>query len=243
MKRNYVNDYYFDNINSDRKAYLLGFFIADGCIGMNSGCVNSYNFSINISDIDKDLIEFYKKELEIVSKIRTSHNTKGALNRKPTVAIKWTSNYMKEVFENKFNIKSRKTNHLDFKFDFSLIPENYTFSFIRGFFDGDGHISYSEINHQFTFAFYATSKPFLEQIGTIFEKEFNVKFIIEGTIKTKMELFCLRFNSNFKRKDFINKLYNKFYKDSEISLERKKLKFEKYLNTVLNSATKEVESV
>ena len=33
MKHIYnVNEHYFDNINSDEKAYILGLFYSDGCI-------------------------------------------------------------------------------------------------------------------------------------------------------------------------------------------------------------------
>jgi len=235
-------DNYFDKIDSDIKAYLLGFFIADGCISKNSRCTNSYRFSINISDIDREILEIYKSELMTNNKIVTSHYKKGAINRKPVSCLRWTSGYMFEMFKVKYNINPNKTKDFNFTFNFELIDEEYYFSFIRGFFDGDGHISYTDTN-QFTFAFYATSKPFLEQIGKIFEKEFDIEYLIKGTIKTNIELFCLRFNCNQKRKYFIKKLYDKFYSNSKFSLLRKKLKFEKYLNTVLNSNGKKLESV
>lgn len=31
----HVNEHYFDNIDSDEKAYILGLFYADGCITNN----------------------------------------------------------------------------------------------------------------------------------------------------------------------------------------------------------------
>lgn len=240
MKRNYVVDDYFETIDSDLKAYLLGFFVADGCIVMNSGCKNSYKLSVNISEIDKELIELYQKEICPNNKIVISEYKTGAKNRKPTHQVKWTSNEMKESLE-KYNIKRNKTKDLDFEFPFDKINSNYIFSFIRGFFDGDGHLSYS--NGQLTFAFYATSKVFLQQIGEIFQKEFSIKYIIDSTIKSNMTLYCLRFHSNNKRRQFIDNLYNKMYNNCEFSLERKRYKFESYLNTVLNSEIKKSESV
>ena len=45
------------------------------------------------------------------------------------------------------NITPRKTYDLDFSFPFEFIPEQYIWDFIRGFFDGDGQISYSEATH------------------------------------------------------------------------------------------------
>jgi hypothetical protein len=236
-----VNDNYFETIDTDLKAYLLGFFIADGCIQMNARCVNSYKLSVNISEIDKELIELYQKEICPNNKISISNYRKGAIDRKPTHMIRWTSNKMKNDLEN-FNVLRNKTKHFDFKFPFEYIPNHLIFSFIRGFFDGDGNISYDGTN-RLTFAFFGTSKIFLQQIGEIFQKEFNVKYIIDESKKANMILYCLRFNSNFKRREFINNLYNKMYTNCQFSLSRKKLKFESYLNTVLNKENKKSLSV
>lgn len=236
MKRFPVNDDYFETIDSDLKAYLLGFFIADGCIVMNSRCKNSYKLSINISEQDKELVELYQKLICPNNKIVISVYKKGAINRKPTHQIKWTSNKMKKDLE-KYNIKKNKTKNFNFIFPFNLLDEKYYFSFIRGFFDGDGHLSYSK-DIQFTFGFYGTSKIFLSQIGEIFEKYFDVKYIIDVSKRKNMNLYCLRFNANYKRRKFISELYDKLYTNSEFSLLRKKEKFESYLNTVLSIEVK-----
>ena len=242
MKRNVSNENYFEEIDCDLKAYLLGFFLADGCITMNSGCKNSYKLSINISEKDKDLVKLYQETICPNNKIVISHYTKGAVNRKPTWQIKWTSNKMKEDLS-KFNISVRKTNDLTFEFPFDKLDSKLYFSFIRGFFDGDGHLSYEKDKIQFTFAFYATSELFLNQLGTIFQKEFNINYSITSNKKKNLNLYCLTFNSNNKRKDFIQKLYNKMYNNSQFSLDRKRLKFESYLNTVLNKEIKKSLSV
>lgn len=59
-------------------------------------------------------------------------------------------------------------------FHLKKIPNEYLWDFIRGFFDGDGQISYSDITKQSTFALYGTSEQFLSKLGDIFEKEFDV---------------------------------------------------------------------
>ena len=242
MIKNISNENYFNNIDCDLKAYLLGFFLADGCITMNSGCKNSYKLSINISETDKNIVELYQQTICPNNKITISNYTKGAKNRKPTYQIKWTSNIMKKDLEN-FNIYPRKTQDLNFEFPFEKLNTKFHFSFIRGFFDGDGALSYEKDKVQFTFAFYATSKLFLEQIGDLFKTEFNVDYKITGCKKSTMTLYQINFNSNNKRKYFIEKLYNKMYNNSEFSLDRKRLKFESYLNTVLNKETNKSLSV
>ena len=54
MKRKYdVKDDFFKEINSEEKAYLLGFFIADGTYSLGSGCKDSYRYQIHQQEIDK----------------------------------------------------------------------------------------------------------------------------------------------------------------------------------------------
>lgn len=242
MKRKTINDDYFENINTDTKAYLLGFFVADGCISMNSNCKNSYNLSIGISEEDRYILEIYKNEICPDNKISITNYKKGAINRKPVSRLKWTSTKMKKCLES-YNIRERKTYDFSFTFPFNEIDSKYIYAFMRGFFDGDGQISYNDSSKQFTFAFYGTSKLLLKQIGEIFKKDFNINYIIDESLKSNVVLYCLRFNSNQKRKVFIEKLYEKFYNNAEIFLIRKKLKFERYLNTVLNKETKKSLSV
>lgn len=67
-----VHDF-FDEIDSDEKAYLLGFFIADGCISKQSGRSKS-RFGICQSIDDLEVVEAYKKYLCISTKIQYSNN-------------------------------------------------------------------------------------------------------------------------------------------------------------------------
>lgn len=89
MKRHFVNDDYFSEINSEKKAYLLGFFIADGCIGMNEGCTNSYFMQVNICNDDRKVLELYQKEICPENKITvTNYQGGGVIHRRPVGKIK-----------------------------------------------------------------------------------------------------------------------------------------------------------
>ena len=58
MNRKYnVNDNYFDVIDNQNKAYILGFLYADGC-----NYKNGY-FKIDLQEEDKNMLEVFKKEL------------------------------------------------------------------------------------------------------------------------------------------------------------------------------------
>lgn len=224
-----VNHTYFDIINTEEKAYLLGFFIADGCTTYSN---RAYTFSVNLSEKDFKIINYYHYNICNKHNIIRSTYSKGAINRQPTLMVKWSSKYMSEIFIKNYNIKPRKTYDSEFIFNFDNIPSDLVRHFIRGYFDGDGHISFG--NGQLTFAIYGTSKNFLEQISLYLSKLYYVEPII-NCYKSKaiIKLHSLRFNSYRKRKFFIKELYDYFYKDSTIYLDRKKDKFENYLNTVL----------
>lgn len=231
MKRKYdVKDDFFKEINSEEKAYLLGFFIADGTYSLSSGCKDSYRYQIHQQEIDKCIVDWYKNAIVPSGNIvyKEPYTDKQGINHKGTYKLRWTSKTMHKDLE-LYNIFPKKTEDLTFEFPFNLIPNKFIWDFIRGFFDGDGQISYSKETRQFTFAMYGTSEKFMTQLGEIFEKEFGIEKRIEGIQKSKMVLYTLRFSANQKRLLFINNLYSKFYKGKHYFLPRKQSKFLNYL--------------
>lgn len=231
MKRKYdVKDDFFKEIDSEEKAYLLGFFLADGTYSLGSGCKDSYRYQIHQQEIDKCVVDWYKNAIVPEGNIvyKESYTDKKGTNHKGTYKLRWTSKTMHKDLE-LYNIFPKKTQDITFEFPFELIPHKFIWDFIRGFFDGDGQVSYSEETHQFTFALYSTSEKFMNQLGDIFEKEFGVRKRIEGIQKSKMVLYTLRFSSNQNRQAFIDALYSKFYKNKSYFLERKQIKFLNYL--------------
>ena len=231
MKRKYdVKDDFFREIDSEEKAYLLGFFLADGTYSLGSGCKDSYRYQIHQQEIDQCVVEWFKNAIVPEGRIdyKEAYTDAKGTNHKGTYKLRWTSKTMHKDLEN-FNITPRKTYDLEFEFPFEKIPNKYLWDFIRGFFDGDGQVSYSEETHQFTFALYGTSEKFMNQLGEIFEKEFGVEKRIEGIQKSKMILYTLRFSSNQNRQAFINALFSKFYTNKSYFLKRKQSKLLNYL--------------
>lgn len=238
------NDDYFTNINSSTKAYILGFTIADGSIdrSVRGNCIsNRLCFGNSIDDVE--IIELIKNEISPESKLYHKFNKVGAKNRKEQIYLRIASFKLCEDLINIYDIKPKKTHNKDFKIDFSKIPEEYIKDFIRGFFDGDGSVSFYKTNKTifFNFSFIFNSKDFAEQIGQIFEKLFNIRAVYYTHIGKTCTYYSMRFDYSRNRLEKIKEIYNWLYNDSTIYLKRKKIKFENYFKYRANSTNNIVE--
>lgn len=234
-----VNDDFFDNIDSEIKAYLLGFFLADGGIDGSKGrCGNdTYRLAINQSIDDLEVVKMFEKYICIESEIKYSNRQQGVKFRKPQCTIRWTSEQMTKTLAEKYNIHKRKSYFNEFVFPFQNIPQNLHRHFIRGFFDGDGSVDFAKImtangneTTRFQYSFICNSPMFAKQLGDIICK------ITEGVDSSIVEVkgkttnwWTLRFNThkiNSLEKRFA--FYEYLYKDSEFYLSRKKEKFDSF---------------
>lgn len=219
LKENKCNHNYFDKIDNEEKAYLLGFFIADGWI-------DKTRFGITIQSQDNYILEYYKKFSNSI--IYTKNRTTSSINRKDTSTIRWTSKHMKNVFQN-LQITQNKTHNIDFIFPFEKIESQHIRHFIRGFIDGDG--SFESNKGVFTITLVNTSFKFMQQIGNEFEK--IIKGIKSNITKIKgktIDYYTLRFNFfRTNKPEKVLQIYKYLYQDSTIFLTRKKNKIESYL--------------
>jgi hypothetical protein len=228
------NSFYFENIDTEYKAYILGFFIADGYIEKTS---NRICFNNSIDDIS--IIEKIMKEISPDSKLYYSNKQNGAIFRKKQVILRFTNKTIAKTLIEKYNISNGKTFNENYIFDFDKIPENLQHHFIRGYFDGDGSVSFIPKSKDkqlfFNFSFVFNSETFANQIAHIFFNLFNIIPVKYNHIGKTSNYVSLRFNYNRKRQIKIKEVYNWLYKDATLFLERKKIKFEQYLNTELNT--------
>ena len=230
------NDY-FNLIDTENKAYLLGFFIADGYLSEGSRvCLNN-----SIDDIE--VLQLFNREVSPESKITLLNKQAGAKFRKQQAVIRITSKEIYNTLVNNYGIVQNKTQNSDFKFDFSLIPENLQVHFIRGYFDGDGSVSFYRTNRTifFNFSFVFNSLSFSKQFAEIFENKFNIKSVIYNHIGKTANWHSLRFDYNRNRSAKIEEIYNYLYKDATIFLTRKKVKFNNYLEYRAKSIDNTIE--
>lgn len=131
LKNRYVieNEDYFDNIDTEFKAYILGFIYADGYVG------NHNDFCISLTDkcIDNyKILNIFKNELKTDLQISHSRDRDG--NGHYTFKF---SNKRLVCQLNNLGVFSCKS--LSMK-DLPNISQEMFHHFIRGYFDGDGSI-------------------------------------------------------------------------------------------------------
>lgn len=198
----------FDNIDTEEKAYWLGFIFADGYIStINNGRKNKYTFelSLQLSDINH-LIKFNKF---------TKHNKNNV--KTDSFRCRWsiTNKHLWETL-NSYGCTPQKSLTLKFPKleifkDTSLIRH-----FIRGYFDGDGCISRQIRSKTITLNVSVIGTPeFLDGL------EINSKFPKNSIHRIKDHRHSSQtIDLSFKKSEAVQFL-NFLYKDSTIYLDRK----------------------
>lgn len=207
-KQGYPRDeFYFNKIDSDEKAYWLGFLYADGC-------VHSNNNEISINITDKEHIEKFQKAIK-------------AINHKPTVTNDKRFENAKTLYQ--FSIKDKQLHQDLIKWGcvpqksliiekIPNIPRDYVSHFLRGYFDGDGSLHYLQGTNNYRISFVGT-EAFLADIQK--ELQTNVSFKNNNTGKA--------YTLQIAGRKQVERILNYLYQGSrpETRLDRK---YQKYLD-------------
>lgn len=226
-----INNLFFDCIDSEEKAYMLGYYFADGSCNSIKGKI-----SISQTKSDSYIIELFKK-LSPYSKIT---ETKEYINKstgyvsKPMLSVTIESEHMAKTLEN-YGIGHNKT--YESKTDFSFVPDNLMIHFIRGYFDGDGTVSVSNVIKKvsnkngivkeykysnYTWQIVCHNKEPLIAIKLFLEKKYD---IYSNIIQEKRGgNYVLLIN---RKKDFF-KIRDALYYNASYFLQRKKDKYFSY---------------
>ena len=213
--RHSVNKNYFKKIDSEEKAYWLGFLMADGCIYKGSDQY-SYRLQINLSIKDIDILERFKLDIESTHPIvEKSVFNKTTGKEYKTVTLKINSTDLcRDLIIN--GIVENKT----YSCAVPNIKKSLIRHFIRGFFDGDGCLSLLK-NNKAHFSIVGCA-DILNDFHKIF-KENNILTRIYDINHSSAK------SIETSSKKEIQKIYKFLYNNSKISLKRKKDKFEKII--------------
>lgn len=132
--RKYFHDFdFFENIDTEEKAYWLGFMFADGYIVNHENRYGEDSFGLTLAEDSLDSIEKFKKSLHATNPILYD-NSKSI--GQPLAKIVLTSQKTVNDLIDKGCIKQKSLILQPPK----KVPEKLLSHFIRGFFDGDGSL-------------------------------------------------------------------------------------------------------
>src|ERR1700733_5196521 len=131
-----INENFFDNIDTEEKAYFLGFLYADGC----NQIAHHYSVVLALDSIDKEILHklsnlIYKNPIDANNQVKIQnreHEGKGI-----EVILNINSKHICLQML-KLGCVSRKTFLLDYP---KWMRQDLHRHFIRGYFDGDGSIN------------------------------------------------------------------------------------------------------
>lgn len=234
-----VNHEYFENIDSENKAYFLGLLYADGCIYQPKGN-RQLTTTIALQEGDEEVLKVFSKEVA---------GGQGKMFNSPSIAKNnWKKKFVVKIASNcignsliNLGCGIRKSSE---GMKFPIIDEKYYFHFIRGFLDGDGSVLVQKVNYRYKrktswflknaytenyklrIAFSSTDRQFLLKIADILE-------IKNPYIKEKLRTKIV-YTFWIERIDDTTRVLNSLYKDATIFLKRKHDKFLEY-NKIIKS--------
>jgi hypothetical protein len=212
------NENFFNIIDSEEKAYFLGFICADGSINNKK-----YKLSITLNTKDINILYKFKSFLNTTAPVSQriySDKRNGTIIHTTNIQI-----YSKKIINDLsiLGVNKNKSNQLRLP----NINENLIKDFLRGLFDGDGHISGQ-------CSLISTYECLDDTI--IFLKKFNIEVNkYREIINKEKNVYKIYFG-----KDRI-KLLNLLYNNSNVYLERKYNAYlnesKKYDNQIIDTST------
>lgn len=222
---------YFKVIDTEAKAYILGYIVADGSIEesirkdrpsklirLRFGCVSE----------DDEILKFIQREIAPTNKLRQYQPLQP--NKKMVTIFQICDKELINDLRTLYDIQPRKTYHTTFQFP--NIPKEFERHFIRGYIDGDGYIGKKSMS------MVCNSPQFAQQIVDRFLEIIpNLKYYIYKENRHGTDYWSLHFCYSQPIRAFI---YKYLYEDATVFLTRKKISA---FNSVLNAFDKRKASV
>lgn len=191
------NENFFEKIDTEQKAYWLGFIIADGCISCNK-----YSKTLQIALNKIDFLHLKK----FLRSVNSNVPIKSGCNNSVICCL---TSYKLGNDLSQYGVVPRKAHKTYFP---KQIPEYLQRHFIRGVFDGDGCLACNRNLKSWYFNITGNRKLLLS-IQRKLIKDLN----LSKTKLSKGTTYCLRYGGNRQ----VNKILNYLYRDSTVYLDRK----------------------
>lgn len=211
-----INEQYFDKIDTQEKAYIIGMIASDGCIHNNL-------IKISLQEDDKDILEKISKCLGNSNPLKYigQRNKKWKNQYALTIINKRLATRLKTI-----GLVENKTLKLEFP---TVITDDLLPHFLRGLLDGDGFLEKKRYRIGYT-----GTTALLTEINHKINRILGINFNIYAE-KCKSNSMGNNLISTMKisnKKDCI-KFLNYIYKDATIYMNRKYNLYQTYINESL----------
>ena len=223
-RKYFLNEHYFDKIDTPNKAYILGFLYADGC-----NFPKKQTISMSLEEQDKEILEKIRleigsdKPLEFIQQSKRKDKDND-YHYNDMWRFLMFSKHMCEVL-NEHGMTPRKSLTLQFP---KHLDESLLSHFIRGYFDGDG-----------SYCPHHTKKGWFQALVTITSTEDFCKDCLDiireqagiegGGIYDASSHNGITKVISISGTNQVNKFFEWLYKDAELYMKRKHDLYEQYL--------------
>lgn len=208
------NDEYFLFIDTNEKAYWLGFIYADGYV-INNPRKRNYCLGIELRRQDEEHLYNFAKSIQFNGKIYRRERSFDDINFKSesysSSLLRIHSKKLVESLE-AWGITPNKTHRATDIF--SKIPERHKFSFIAGWYDGDGHtyLDNEYIRSRSKIGFTSVDVNYLIEVQS-FLSENSIESTIAKNNKiqegsTHLQKFQLKIDKNSSKQKFLEIILN-----------------------------------
>lgn len=199
-----INENYFDNIDTQNKAYILGLLYSDGC-----NYPPQHRVKLELQERDKSILD--KINIEIQSNKPLSFNNLNSKN------ANWQNTYRLDITNKHISNKLVELGMVQNKsliLEFPIwLDESMYASFLRGYLDGDGHIEWSNTR----FITLVGTSQFCNYVKDFCENKLDIKCSICNTASKDSNTKLLYIHGRQRMKQFLDFIYQ----DADLYIERK----------------------
>lgn len=218
---------FFENIDSEEKAYWLGFIYADGYVNVQDG--KHFELGIELQYSDNNHLKKFNKSLKGNVEVKDRYRNSNFKHNKDKIFHLCNIRlFNKKIVMDlsQYGIVNSKTyikQHIS-----ALIPKHLLQHFIRGFFDGDGAVFLDTTRKCVVFNITNANNLILEDIRQFLYNYYDIKSYIsceQNKQGTTVPIYQLNFKGMYNAYKFGQFLYN----DATIYLDRKYLLYQRYV--------------
>lgn len=224
LSRVQFNEQAFDTINTEEKAYWLGFLYADGSLGNSRNTVE-----LQLSSKDKEHLRKFSQFMKYNGEIKNKFNKKDKNEDTyyESCRVAFTNKHLWDSLNSK-GCTPRKSLTLKFPSNSMFSDKSLIRHFIRGYFDGDGSLGIYDnkvdtyVYHDHCHLQFLGTKDMLENIA----KYIGIPKIVHKKSPnrlTKNDIYVLQYAT---KEAFLASYY--MYHDANIYLDRKYVKYMEY---------------